>query len=99
MDGTWNPISNHSSIELNDNAKTNENHESFIFMNNLWWVFCKTARKYYDRVVAAILIRAKHIFKDGIKITSDGDWDNDWDGGKELYEEVFGEEGENLLEQ
>jgi hypothetical protein len=52
--------------------------------------FCKTAYKPYDVVVTAILIRAKTIYGDCVKISSDGDW-QEWQAGREMYEKVFGE--------
>jgi len=57
--------------------------------------FCKTARKPYDAVVCAVLIRAKVIYGDLVEIRSDGDWDgggwDEWQEGRKLYETVFGE--------
>ena len=53
--------------------------------------FCKTAQKPYDAVVTAILIRAKVIYGDIVDIGSDGDWETDWQAGRDLYEKVFGE--------
>ncbi len=54
--------------------------------------FCKTAMKPYDAVVTAILIRAKVIYGSCVSVSSDGEWDSgDWDKGRELYSQVFGE--------
>lgn len=57
--------------------------------------FCKTARKPYDAVVTASLIRAKHIYGDQVHVSSDGSWD-EWAEGRALYEKVFGEVPETL---
>ena len=81
-----------------------ESNESFIwkaivrepsFMPNDGWSFdfCKTAWKPYDCVVTAILCRAKYHYGDSIKVSSDGYW-SDWQTGRDLYEEVFGESAE-----
>lgn len=57
------------------------------------WVFACTKTQYrpYDAVVCAILIRAKRIYGDGLRVSSDGSWE-DWAEGRELYEAVFGME-------
>jgi hypothetical protein len=55
--------------------------------------FCKTARKPYDAVVTAVLIRAKHIYGSCVSVSSDGDWE-DWSAGRTVYELVFGETAE-----
>jgi hypothetical protein len=53
--------------------------------------FTKTARKPYDAVVTACLLRAKHVYGGDVDVTSDGSWD-EWAEGRALYAEVFGEE-------
>ena len=55
--------------------------------------FCKTAMKPYDAVVTAILIRAKSIYGSCVEISSDGGW-GDWQAGRDLYQQVFGEVAE-----
>jgi hypothetical protein len=55
--------------------------------------FCKTAMKPYDAVVTAILIRAKSIYGSCVSISSDGDW-QEWQAGRDLYQQVFGEVAE-----
>ena len=60
--------------------------------------FCKTAMKPYDAVVTAILIRAKTIYGDCVRISSDGDW-QDWQAGREMYQTVFGEVAECPFEK
>ena len=72
-------------------------HETFWFGRELkqrsWregqplvFNFCKTARKPYDRHVTACLIGLKLVFKDGVRIRSDGDPD-EWTAGYELFKE------------
>lgn len=50
----------------------------------------KTAHKPYDAVVTAILVRAKLIYEDAVRISSDGEW-NEWIAGRRLYLSTFGE--------
>ena len=50
---------------------------------------CKTARKPYDTVVVATLLRASHYYGDTISIASDGTWE-EWGNGRDLYESAFG---------
>lgn len=62
--------------------------------NGHHFVFCKTARKPYDLVVGAILLRANHLF--GLDVSSDGNWDtaDEWGVIRDFYREVFGEDAE-----
>jgi len=65
--------------------------------------FCKTAYKPYDAVITAILIRAKKIYGECVKVSSDGNWSKserwgdygNWLAGRNLYERVFGEVAES----
>lgn len=53
--------------------------------------FCKTARKPYDRVVAAVLLRAEWRSQ-RFYIRSDGDWnEEEWVAARQLYFDVFDE--------
>lgn len=61
--------------------------------------FCKTAHKPYDVVVVAVLIRAKEIYGTLVDISSDGNWEGDWEAGRALYERVFGEVAKCPFEQ
>ena len=63
-----------------------------------YFSFCKTAYKPYDAVITAILIRAKTIYGDCVRISSDGDW-QDWQAGREMYQTVFGEVAECPFEK
>lgn len=53
--------------------------------------FTKTAYKPYDAVVTALLIRARELYGDDLRVQSDGSW-ADWAEGRALYEQVFGKE-------
>ena len=86
------------------NGYRDEAHETFVwqavvgeptYMNNDGYSFdfCKTAWKPYDKIVTAILCRAKYHYGNSIKISSDGSWD-EWTSGRDLYEEIFGEAAE-----
>lgn len=50
---------------------------------------CKTAYRPYDLVLTAVLVAAKHHFKDNIKVHSDGD-NPDWMDGKVLCNNLLG---------
>jgi hypothetical protein len=63
-----------------------------------YFSFCKTAHKPYDAVITAILIRAKTIYGDCVRISSDGNW-QDWQAGREMYQTVFGEVAECPFEK
>jgi len=61
--------------------------------------FCKTARKPYDLAVGLILlVIAKHAPVE-FRISSDGDWKDDWAEIRQAYREIFKEEIDNLLDQ
>lgn len=51
--------------------------------------FCKTNQKPYDDVVTAVLILAKDIYGDAVRISSDG-MEPDWAKGAALYGRTFG---------
>jgi len=55
--------------------------------NELGWV--KTGREVYDQVVAALLIYIKHIYKEHVRVSSDGEWNDDWADARALYTRVF----------
>lgn len=42
------------------------------------WFQCKTERSAFDIVVCAALIRAKHIYRNAIRVSSDGTWEHEW---------------------
>lgn len=63
---------------LNFNGSGDESHENFIINkvhNKESFNFCKTARKEYDLLVMAMLIKLKDMLEDKIEITSDGNYD------------------------
>ena len=70
-----------------------ECHEPFILEPYLYSDrgFCKTARKPYDMVVTAILIRAKKHAGDAFRVSSDESWD-EWENGKEFLENLWPDE-------
>lgn len=83
------------------NGRGDESHESFhlprIFTPQEWmkpskaelyFSFCKTARKPYDLTVMAVLIAFKYHFE-GVTVTSDGKEDN-WAPAKEMCNQLFG---------
>ena len=52
---------------------------------------CKTRQLPYDAILTAILIRAKVIYGDAVRVQSDGGWFEDWLPGRDLYARTFGE--------
>ncbi|KAF7868495.1 hypothetical protein EAF04_005026 [Stromatinia cepivora] len=78
-------------------------HEDFILTEHKssGFNFCKTARKQYDAVVAAILMRAKMLAEDAFSLSSDGDWDEDeWEYALGVYVKLWPNEEmptENIL--
>lgn len=88
------------------NGLEEQSHETFVWESDVqmkaWqkqaglegdevFYCCKTAYKPYDAVVTAILIRAKELYGDKVRISSDGWW-GDWAEGRSLYQAVFGNE-------
>jgi len=80
---------------IDDSANVGEDlaHETFSWPPDLTadgWTFdfCKTARKPYDAVVAASLIRAKKILGADIEVSSDGSETEFLDGPGDYYGEV-----------
>lgn len=90
-----------NAVSINGDADEGLDHETFYLPDRPdGFNFCKTARKPYDSVVVAILIRAIVDEQPGWEnIRSDGGW-LDWEdarggyntpiGGVALYERVFG---------
>lgn len=101
--GDGEPFVGADAISLNGDAEEGLDHETFYLPAEPdGFNFCKTARKPYDAVVVATLIRAIVTGQEGWEgIGSDGTW-SDWVdarggygkkapvGGVALYEEVFG---------
>lgn len=60
---------------------------------------CKTARKLYDPVVCATLLRIKEDSPD-FKIASDGEWDaaDEWGAGRDLFEAALWRESTGTLD-
>lgn len=88
--GEGKPVITEGHLRLN--GVGDEGHESFILPSSLrGFDFCKTARKPYDVVVTAILLRAHHHAPAGIEVSSDGYWE-EWGEGRELVRELFGDE-------
>nr|XP_047136978.1 uncharacterized protein LOC124813666 [Hydra vulgaris] len=65
------------------NGSRGEDFDDFVITSdNLVWSFCKTARRLYDPAVTAILILLKEMVGEDVKITSDGEWDEEeWKDG------------------
>jgi methylase of polypeptide subunit release factors len=91
-----------SNNKIRFNGVGNEGHETFVIQRtkpknqfncgNDYFNFCKTARKPYDLAVGLILLIAKNHAPEVIKISSDGDWDVDWEEIRHAYNSLFGED-------
>lgn len=92
-DGTGSPeLTVEDGIWLNGSEALDEDYETFHLpgtngtddtgLDN----FCKTGRRPYDTVIAAILVSA--LVRNGQAFTSDGQW-SDWAAGVELFERAI----------
>lgn len=96
-DGTGEPEFAEQSFRLN--GCDPEACETFVWESRAWgwheendptaFGCVKTNRHPYDAVVCAILIRAKLIYGDFVKVSSDGSWDTEWIPGRRLYLATF----------
>ncbi|KAK6515544.1 hypothetical protein TWF506_007875 [Arthrobotrys conoides] len=92
--GTGQPIITPEQISLNGEAEGEGSHESLRLSidKDIPFNFCKTARKPYDTVVCAILLRCLYYNPPpAFEVSSDGSWE-EWTGGRELYSKAFGVE-------
>lgn len=77
-------------IWLNGDASQSLDHETFMFPTSSW-AFCKTARKPYDLVVCSILLLAKYHLGDAVRISSDGDREDDeWGAAEAFVKSILG---------
>ncbi len=79
------PILEEDRIHLNG---LDDPHESFDLYKWDTHGCCKTARKPYDVVVTAVLLRAHMLYGGGTEIRSDGTWE-EWGEGRYLVEQLF----------
>jgi hypothetical protein len=87
------PIVTLDEVLINGDADEDLDHETLQLVPGVNHSnFCKTARKPYDEVVGAILLRVS-AKNSRFKVSSDGNWTNgDWDEPRALYARTFGEE-------
>jgi hypothetical protein len=91
--GDGEPTATDSEIRLNGDRSEDLDHETFMLEQTTKLNFCKTARKPYDAVVAAILIRLKEALP-STDVLSDGAWDDPgWVAARDLYLATFKTEG------
>jgi hypothetical protein len=84
------PEIDESRIALNGTDDDDLGHESFVINRTGEWVFCKTVRKPYDLVAAAMLIVLKHHHPTA-SVRSDGNMDDEeWHGAVDFAESVLG---------
>jgi len=78
-------------MKIGFNGRGDDHHETFLFHDPDGFNFCKTARKPYDAVVCLCLLVMKDSLGSGIRVSSDGDWD-EWSEGRKLYKEFTGKD-------
>lgn len=97
------PCVNGSTVRFN--GADDDGHETFVLTKakrklESWespdpsgvFNFCKTARKPYDFAVCLCLLATP---KDVIKLSSDGNWNEEWAEPRKAYKKIFGTEPEN----
>ena len=94
-EGDGEPELSDRGILFNGTASDGNDHEAFVLWATLAdhdsFVFCKTAMKPYDVVVAACLAVMDHFAPDAITVSSDGESDL-WEAGVALAREVLDDE-------
>lgn len=106
--GTGEPEFTEAFFRFNGDASEGLDYETFAWEaipeqqsweeGNEIFDFCKTARRPYDAVVTAVLIRAKAIYGNCVAIRSDGSW-QEWQAGRELYEATFAEQADSPFQE
>lgn len=95
--GLYKPQIDGDVMRFNGSADLWHDHEAFQ-IDRLQtpdeWTFCKTARKPYDVVVAAVLTYLANCW--GFDVSSDGDVD-DWEAGATLAEQALDRQFYNPL--
>ncbi len=84
--------------EIRFNGVGDNGHETFHFDihddyradDGTVFAFCKTAEKPYDAVVMQVLITLKYFLKDGLKISSDGSFGEEWKGARTVMAGRYG---------
>ncbi|KAK6531430.1 hypothetical protein TWF281_008235 [Arthrobotrys megalospora] len=91
--GTGDPQISPSSINLNGDESADQAHESLNLPigQTISFGFCKTARKPYDEVVGAVLLRCLVYNQSTFTVWSDGCWE-EWGDARVLYQTAFGVE-------
>lgn len=84
-----------SDTQIRFNGVGNNGYETFILKKQIknkdQFNFCKTARMPYDTAVGLVLLIAKKHAPNSIRVSSDGDWEFDWNEIKEAYHKIFNE--------
>lgn len=82
--------------EIRFNGVGEEGHETFHVTREFshGFNFCKTARKPYDWAVCLVLLICHHHAPGVLEIGSDGDWDNEWQKPRELFQMLLHAEAE-----
>jgi len=72
--------------EIRFNGVGEDGHETFHFNihddyrteDGRVFAFCKTAKKPYDAIVMRVLITLKYFLRDGLNVSSDGSFGDEW---------------------
>ncbi len=91
------PVIDSERIQFNGYGE--DGHETFIinrvlpelqsWMNGEHFDFCKTAQKDYDKAVCLVLLSIDHYCPGVMRITSDGNWEDDWDSACVAFKTIF----------
>jgi len=75
------------------NGVGGDGHETFRITKALdsSFNFCKTANKPYDLVVGLVLLAVEEIAPDALRISSDGEWTEEWDIIRKHFHILFDE--------
>lgn len=92
------PVINGETIHFN--GRKEEGHETFViertrpelqpWMGGEHFDFCKTAQKPYDVAVCMVLLAINQFCPGVMRISSDGNWSDDWDHAAVTFRNIFG---------
>lgn len=92
------PVINGETIHFN--GRKEDGHETFVierirpelqpWMGKEHFDFCKTAQKPYDVAVCMVLLAINQFCPGVMRISSDGNWDDDWGHAAVTFRNIFG---------
>lgn len=82
------PIVTSTAIQFNGVGSLG--HETFLFsVDETGFQFCKTSAKPYDTVVMQVLIALNHGLGDKFRLSSDGDFEEEWQAARRFMEDKY----------